>query len=117
MGLQHFVNVALAEPQRRKLVKVGTPQKMNGWKPTSWRFGSNDFPDFNWVIFRFHHNFVRFHIPSWIGLVGDLFYRFYHGKSPLFTTIYIYLYIGKYGVLLRVIQGMKYYPLYMGMSS
>ena len=63
---------------------------MNGWKPTSWRFGSNDFREFNWVIFRFHHNFVRFHIPSWIGLVGDLFYGFYHGKSPLFTTIYLY---------------------------
>ena len=27
------------------------------FEPNKWRFGSSDFPDFNWVIFSFHVNF------------------------------------------------------------
>ena len=28
------------------------PGKLTFWIPKSWRFGSDEFPDFNWVIFR-----------------------------------------------------------------
>ena len=42
-----------------------TPGKLAFWTLSeSWRFGSDDFADFNWAIFRFKHaNFQRCNVP------------------------------------------------------
>ena len=48
-GLPAFTKVFEAP----KWVSLHEPWKINGWNTISWGFGSDDFSDFNWVIFRF----------------------------------------------------------------
>ena len=43
--------------------------KINMLNPRSWRFGSDDFPDCKWVIFRFHANFQGCGISVYLFIV------------------------------------------------
>ena len=36
-----------------------TPWRVIGWNPKSWRFGSDDFPDLNWLVLRFQMLILR----------------------------------------------------------
>ena len=45
-------------------MRKGTPWKINGWNPKSWRWMEDDFPDFNLVMFRFHVNFQGCTLPK-----------------------------------------------------